>query len=200
MVEASDRSNPPWPWAGLATPCPTSVERGQPLRTHVSMFLYCANTAASALRPHTQNNSSRQTPTHPAPGALCLGWGHQASGLSRSRTLSLLLPPSPPSLRSRGCGEGSGSPSSALARPFPLLGRRLCLPTHFLREMPSPPAAWQPGASEVVPSPYVSPAADREPRALLLAGAQPGPARALTPRGRSCTAPAPRRSQPAPRS
>lgn len=84
----------------------------------VLQFLYCANTAASELRSHTQNSSVRN-PTRPRPGALCLGWGHPAYSLTSSRTRP---PRSPGASGPREGEEGSGWPFSARPRPLPFWG------------------------------------------------------------------------------
>lgn len=156
--------------------------------SRVLQFLYCANTATSEFRSHTKNSSVRN-PTRPRPGALCLGWGHPAYGLTISRTLSSRSPGA-----SGAQGRRRGLRVAFLCPPPPIWGRRLCLFTHFPREMLSShslPAAWGRRGER---SPSMSPAMRREPAP----SSGPGTARrarALTPTTRLCPAATPERSQ-----
>lgn len=134
----------------------------------------------------------QSTPTHPVPGALCLGWGHRAFYLQRFGTLS------PPSLSRRlvdqGLERGHRWPFDNLSRrpPPPLRGRRLSLPTRFPRETPSAPsrraARGRRGWSRPQRVPSCGQRAPHPPP-------RRGAARhgALTPRGRPCPAAAPPR-------
>lgn len=63
--------------SGFPTPLPALRGTQDSHFGVVFKLLYCANTVASELRTHTQNNSVL-TPTFPGLGALCLGWGHLA--------------------------------------------------------------------------------------------------------------------------